>query len=106
MKRTQHERIARFLIAHRDGLTAVDCVRAPTFDGGPPIMRPASRIAQVREILDARGYDLVTGGKRDKCVVYRAARRQPAASPPAAESQALFVPAPPAPCSAIEGWER
>lgn len=106
--RTQHERLAAYLLTHRPGLTAVDCVRQPTFDGGPPIMRPASRMAQVRAILDAKGYDLVVDGRRNRCVVYRAARRVPAEPEAAAVvpgvAEALFQPSPPAPRSPYDVW--
>lgn len=78
---TQPERIAGHLIRNAQGLTAVDCVNAPTFDGGAPILRLASRMARVRELLAARGYELVTDGRRNKCVVYRARRTVPASAP-------------------------
>jgi len=105
--RTQHERLADFLMAHRQGLTAIDCVRRPTFDGGAPIMRPSSRMQQVRGILDAKGYDLVTEGRRHRCVIYKARRRtatrELASVIPAAE--ALFEPPPAAPRSPLDPWD-
>jgi len=106
--RTQHERLAAYLLAHRPGLTAVDCVRQPTFDGGPPVMRPASRMAQVRAMLDAKGYDLVVDGRGNRCAVYRAVRRVPAQPEAAAVvpdvAEALFQPPPAQPSGPYEVW--
>jgi len=64
-------------------------------------------MAQVRAILDAKGYDLVVDGRRNRCVVYRAVRRvlaEPGAAAVVPGAAALFRPPPPAPRSPFDPW--
>ena len=77
-QRTQVERVRRALLdAGRRGITAADFIRQPTADGGPPILGLSSRIVDVRPILAAEGYGIVTAGRRDRCSVYVARRIAP-----------------------------
>lgn len=80
---TQAERVLAALRAHPDrGICAVDFLRFPTVDGGPPITRLAARIGELRDA----GEPILNHGIRDKCRVYRLA-------PPLADGQ-LFATAP------------
>lgn len=65
---TQTARVLAALRAHPErGITAVDFLRIPTIDGGPPITRVAARILELREA----GELIVDAGVRDKCRIYR-----------------------------------
>ena len=65
---TQTERVLEALArAGARGITQVDFLRYPTADGGPPITRVAARVEELRD----QGYCIVSGERRDKCVVYR-----------------------------------
>ncbi len=64
---TQTARVKRLLDQRgRQGLTAVDFAQTPTADGGPPILRVAARVNDLKN----QGYDIRTCGERDKCAVY------------------------------------
>jgi hypothetical protein len=65
---TQTERVLAALTrAGAHGITAVDFLRFPTVDGGPPITRVAARIEELRD----QGHPISSGERRNKCVVYR-----------------------------------
>lgn len=64
---TQAQRIHRALkLAGPRGITALDFIRTPTFDGGLPITRLAARIQELRE----QGHVITSSEKRNKCAVY------------------------------------
>lgn len=65
---TQTDRVLAALYLHADrGITQVDFLRFPTIDGGPPITRVAARIEELRD----QGFLIVSGERRERCVVYR-----------------------------------
>lgn len=65
---TQTDRVLAALTrAGARGITQVDFIRFPTIDGGPPITRVAARIEELRD----SGFKILSGERRDRCVVYR-----------------------------------
>lgn len=65
---TQTDRVLAALTrAGARGLTQADFLMFPTIDGGPPITRLAARVEELRD----EGFRVVSGERRDKCVVYR-----------------------------------
>ena len=65
---TQTDRVLAALTrAGAHGITQVDFLRFPTIDGGPPITRVAARVEELRDA----GFKILSGERRDKCVVYR-----------------------------------
>lgn len=65
---TQTDRVLAALSrAGARGITAVDFIRFPTIDGGPPILRVAARIKELRD----QGFEIETDGERDSCAVYK-----------------------------------
>lgn len=67
MPRTQTDRVlASLRKAGPLGVTAADWMGPRTPDGGPPILRLAARIGELR----GRGIPVVNAGVRDKCAVY------------------------------------
>lgn len=97
---TQTERVLEALRTVGDkGLTQVDFLRYPTIDGGPPITRVAARVEELRD----QGYCIVSGERRDKCVVYRMRPEKPAEPPMIEEPLDALFALPPSPSNAILG---
>ena len=88
--KTQTQRVLAALKAEGSrGITAVDFAAPHVWDDGPPIMRVAARINELR----LEGHNIVDGGTRDGVKVYRlvSAPAAPAAEqPPAEGTDALF----------------
>lgn len=85
---TQTSRVLR-LLEHRGayGVTAVDFQLPDVADGGPPILRVAARILELRE----EGYHITDAGIRNKCKVYVLQTADTAAEPPVDDTgQALL----------------
>ena len=79
-KFTQTQRVFGALRSRGDrGVSAVDFM-PPTIDGGPPIMRLAARIYELRE----EGHEIVNSDKRGPVDVY--------VLKPAAQGDALWTP--------------
>jgi hypothetical protein len=65
---TQSDRVLAALSrAGARGITSVDFIRHPTVDGGPPILRVAARIRDLRD----QGIEIETDGERDGVAVYK-----------------------------------
>ena len=103
---TQNDRVGRMLRrAGRHGISQTDFDGPHTADGGPPVRRLASRIADVR----ALGYEIDSTGRRNRMAVYRLISEpgrvaDPVASPAGdAAPGALFEAPAPKPRSAIFG---
>lgn len=64
---TQTDRIAAALKAHPNGVTQADWTGPHTIDNGPPILRLAARILE----LKTRGFPIEIVGTRDRCAVYQ-----------------------------------
>lgn len=65
---TQTSRLLAALTRAGDrGVTSVDFIRTPTIDGGPPILRLAARVKELRD----EGFNVVTDGERDSVAVYK-----------------------------------
>jgi len=90
---TQLERVRAALRQHPGrGICAVDFLRYPTIDGGPPITRLAARIG---ELVEA-GVSIENAGTREKCKVYRlAGGLVEAASGPVPGRERVVEPVPP-----------
>lgn len=67
---TQCDRVLAALTRVGDhGVTQVDFIRFPTIDGGPPILRIAARVKDLRDA----GFEIITKGERDGCAIYKLA---------------------------------
>jgi hypothetical protein len=65
---TQADRLLTALTrAGAKGITSVDFIRYPTIDGGPPILRIAARVKDLRN----EGFNIITEGERDGVAVYK-----------------------------------
>lgn len=64
---SQTDRIAAALKAHPNGITQADWTGPHTIDNGPPILRLAARILD----LKAKGFPIVDAGERQGCKVYK-----------------------------------
>lgn len=89
---TQSERVLRALRTHPRGITQLDFDGPRTVDGGPPVRRLASRIADLR----AAGHRIEVRGRRHKMAVYVLVGTAVAASPRPPTSLEDTKPGPPA----------
>lgn len=86
------------------GITAVDFALPDVIDGGPPIMRVAARVMDLRR----QGHTIIASGRRQKCQAYELVVPAPPAdlAYAAASATAFDVPARPGPrCAIFDDWE-
>jgi hypothetical protein len=74
----QTTRVLRALRRHPEGITSVDFLLPNVIDGGRPITRVAARIRDLRN----EGHEIVTGGERYGCAVYKLPQPEPVPLPP------------------------
>lgn len=86
------------------GITAVDFALPDVIDGGPPIMRVAARVMDLRR----QGHTIIASGRRQKCQAYELVVPAPPAdlAYAAAAETAFEAPARPGPrCAIFDDWE-